>query len=165
MTVPDRHFSGPKKVTDGRKRSWNVHANFRERSTVATLNGQERLGTFEVERRNALERKVEKVLVHVSKTKETPVLNQIKIYLKSDISKIRFVSRGISKIKTKLSLQNITWENVLHVSGFWSKDLKNCFFLRDGTLISKDFVDTLPQTLYAYTETLNKKQQNWRKRV
>ncbi len=30
------------------------------------------------------------------------------------------------------------------------------FFLRDGTLISKDFVETLPQTLYAYTETLKK---------
>ena len=75
---------------------------------VATLNGQERLGTFEVERRNALERKVEKVLVHVSKTKEIPVLNQIKIYLKSDISNSRFVSREILKIQTKLSLQNIT---------------------------------------------------------
>jgi hypothetical protein len=33
--------------------------------------GQERLGTFESERSNALERKVENVHVYVSKTKET----------------------------------------------------------------------------------------------
>ena len=73
----------------------------------AMLNGQERLGMFEPERKNALERIVEKVLV--SKTKEIPVLNQIKIYLKSDVSNSRFVSREISKIQTKLSpLQNIT---------------------------------------------------------
>jgi hypothetical protein len=35
------------------------------------LNGQERLGTFESERNYALERIVENVHVHVSKTKET----------------------------------------------------------------------------------------------
>ena len=57
----------------------NVHANGQERWT---LNGQERLGTFESERNNAVERIVENihgtftvrsryVHVHVSKMKET----------------------------------------------------------------------------------------------
>jgi hypothetical protein len=50
----------------------NVHSNGQERWT---LNGQERLGTLESERNNALERIVEKrsryVHVHVSKTKVT----------------------------------------------------------------------------------------------
>ena len=52
----------------------NVHANGQERWT---LNGQERLGTFESERNNALERIVENVHVHVSKTKETLYLETV----------------------------------------------------------------------------------------
>jgi hypothetical protein len=54
----------------------NVHANGKERWT---LNGQERLGKFESERNNALERIVENVHVHVSKTKELLYFLNIKI--------------------------------------------------------------------------------------
>ena len=48
------------------RRSWNVHRAF----MVVMLNGEERLGTFEPVRRNALERILENVDVHVSKAKE-----------------------------------------------------------------------------------------------
>ena len=51
MNVSDR--------PNGRKRSWNVHANGQVQWTVVTLNGQERLGTFEPERSNSSERIME----------------------------------------------------------------------------------------------------------
>jgi len=48
----------------GHSYKWSGHG------SVVTLNGQERLGTFEPVRRNALERILENFDVHVSKAKE-----------------------------------------------------------------------------------------------
>jgi hypothetical protein len=73
-TISNGHGNGQVTVRNGERSGtlngqgrWTV----RDVERSGTLNGQERLGTFESLRSNALERIVENVHVHVSKTKET----------------------------------------------------------------------------------------------
>jgi hypothetical protein len=87
------------KVTKGRKRS----CNFQERLTVATLNGQERLGTFAPERSNVLEPIVENDHGTVTFTLQKQKKHCICTISKINLFLIRKTEENFFKVKNRVT--------------------------------------------------------------